>query len=363
MFQAVREKNIEKIQELIASGNKINQFDKNTPLHYACASKDVEIVRVLLKNGANPNLKNGNTCLYVACKNSPKYEIIDLLLEYGANPNYLNSQSPLWNICRENADPDLVDLLLTAGADINAKDGKTPLSFVKDEEYKEVFKCYYSFSNDFLELLKRKEETDFTIFAEKEQIPVHKLVLQVRIGSDLEKINNVLLQETNENIHKFLKWIYGGIMESSDREIIRRIAEKMGMDTLNQRQGIGGLMKDLKKLYEDDSSKDFEIFVGDDPIKIHKIILMARSDLYRQMFLNVNDSSNSVHDYTGKSLNTLKTLVKFLYTDQIDQDIDDQVIEELDDALIFYQLNEQSTITWKLDLLAKKKGFKDSNQN
>ncbi|KAJ5079636.1 di- and tripeptidase dug2-related [Anaeramoeba ignava] len=66
--------------------------------------------------------------------------------------------------------------------------------------------------------------------------------------------------------------------------------------------------------YFDDSTKDFTIFVQGKPIKVHKFILLARTDLYRGMFLSVTeDKSNQVNDYSGNSFETVHALIEFLY--------------------------------------------------
>ncbi|KAJ5070266.1 hypothetical protein M0811_11114 [Anaeramoeba ignava] len=69
------------------------------------------------------------------------------------------------------------------------------------------------------------------------------------------------------------------------------------------------------------------------------------------MFLNVQDSSNKVHDYSNKSFETIHQLIYFFYHDEFEKEhIRKNNIDELQDAKDYYQLNENSII----DLFVKK---------
>ncbi|KAJ5067988.1 hypothetical protein M0811_12688 [Anaeramoeba ignava] len=66
--------------------------------------------------------------------------------------------------------------------------------------------------------------------------------------------------------------------------------------------------------------------------------------------LNVQDSSNQVHDYSGKSFETIQQLIHFLYHDEIEEnELNSRNFEELQDAKDYYQLNPNSII----DLILK----------
>ncbi|KAJ3426006.1 btk-binding protein-related [Anaeramoeba flamelloides] len=91
----------------------------------------------------------------------------------------------------------------------------------------------------------------------------------------------------------------------------------------------------IAQLYNDDDSKDFKILVNIEDqkeeenkdkdvnyeeIPVHKFILLARSGLFRAMFdyVNEKDNTNKVQDYTNKSIESLKILIKYLYTNSIE---------------------------------------------
>ncbi|KAJ5073019.1 hypothetical protein M0811_08974 [Anaeramoeba ignava] len=69
------------------------------------------------------------------------------------------------------------------------------------------------------------------------------------------------------------------------------------------------------------------------------------------MFLSVNDSSNQVHDYSGKSFETIHQLIYFLYYDEFDKtkQFNFQLFAEFKDLKDYYQLNQNS----RIDLILK----------
>ncbi|KAJ5068432.1 hypothetical protein M0811_12290 [Anaeramoeba ignava] len=71
--------------------------------------------------------------------------------------------------------------------------------------------------------------------------------------------------------------------------------------------------------------------------------------------LNVNDTSNQVHDYSGKSFETIQELIYFLYHDKIDETkLTKEIFEEFTDVKDFYQLNPKSILgSYLLDFYSK----------
>eukprot|EP01156_Anaeramoeba_ignava_P023318 Anaeramoba_ignava/c21452_g1_i1.p2 GENE.c21452_g1_i1~~c21452_g1_i1.p2 ORF type:complete len:111 (-),score=40.63 c21452_g1_i1:47-379(-) len=103
----------------------------------------------------------------------------------------------------------------------------------------------------------------------------------------------------------------------------------------------------MERLWNDDESKDFVVVVEDERIRLHKVILLIRSELFRGLFLSVDDPSNQVNEYSGKSIQTIKQLFKFFYLDELDPVLPMVVVSEIEEALDFYQGNEK-TLTWKI---------------
>ena len=87
LHQYVRDHDIEKINEMLASGTDINEKDwlGYAPLHWACYFGCNDLVTLLIDKGADPNLLSdtGRTCLEIAT--AMDYgEIAELLKKHGA---------------------------------------------------------------------------------------------------------------------------------------------------------------------------------------------------------------------------------------------------------------------------------------
>ncbi|KAJ3425990.1 kelch-like protein [Anaeramoeba flamelloides] len=100
--------------------------------------------------------------------------------------------------------------------------------------------------------------------------------------------------------------------------------------------------------------------VNYEEIPVHKFILLARSGLFMEMFDNVNekDNLNKVQDYSNKSIESLEILIKYFYTNSIEMTADQDpklIVDELSDAVEYYQLNAQWN--FESELLKIKKQF------
>ncbi|KAJ5069557.1 hypothetical protein M0811_02127 [Anaeramoeba ignava] len=225
----------------------------------------------------------------------------------------------------------------------------------------EIYTCdisqffyYTSLLKDLKKLYKRKESCDITFKTFGGEISVHKLIISSRIGKDYEKVLEYFQSQKIEEANIFFRWIYTGI--SQDDQLINQILEDLKIGSFKELNGIEKVSKALEKLYKEEETKDFTILIGNKSIKAHKVILMARSDLYRGMFLNVDDKSNQVNDYSGKSFKTLQLLIEFIYTDKLNTSLlSDQVISELEDAVDYYQLNTSSILPTLIDEFKKNK--------
>ncbi|KAJ5072499.1 hypothetical protein M0811_01514 [Anaeramoeba ignava] len=95
-------------------------------------------------------------------------------------------------------------------------------------------------------------------------------------------------------------------------------------------------------MFNDESTKNFTIIVQDQEIHVHKFILFARSELFQGMFLNVvNDLSNKVSDYTGRTYSQINSIIRILYFDKFDSETDSEVIDDFQDIIDYYQLNSR----------------------
>ncbi|KAJ3441906.1 phospholipase a-2-activating protein [Anaeramoeba flamelloides] len=213
-------------------------------------------------------------------------------------------------------------------------------------------------NNDFLKLKESQFQTDLIIH----EIPVHESILKIRTGKSGYEVKKVLEKSfTKEEAEIFLEWIYG---KNLNLKKIEKIANAFQIENIQKKS----MQQDLMNAYNDEDSKDFYIVVKDleneeyneedeeeeeEEIPVHKFILIAKCGLFRNFFENVKEETKKVQDYSGKSIETLDLFIKFLYTSQIELTADDDpqlIIEELEDAHAYYQLNKFSN----LDNLLKK---------
>ncbi|KAJ3430773.1 hypothetical protein M0812_02445 [Anaeramoeba flamelloides] len=223
--------------------------------------------------------------------------------------------------------------------------------------------CYTTQSSsliqDFQNFLQSEAFSDITI----SNCKTHKAILKFRLNSDIDKISKILNNYTQEEVKKILKWVYYDSIE--DTQLLEKILhDKFGIGNYKQKT----LENDLLQLYKDEESKDFNLLVlnddvGEDEeeenfeeIPVHKFILLVRSGLFREMFKNVNQETNDVKDYSRKTIESIEILIKFLYTGNISLTADDDpelIVEELDDAKEYYQLNPNSSIEQELIKIKK----------
>ncbi|KAJ3430548.1 hypothetical protein M0812_23559 [Anaeramoeba flamelloides] len=193
-----------------------------------------------------------------------------------------------------------------------------------------------------IRLYNRQECTDFTLNG----IGVHRIILEARLKREnIDKIEKYFSKKSQKKTNEFLKWVYSGSSNSSD--LVKQMFEEMNLNNIKyfNKNGRNNLINDLKQLYEDDSSKDFSIDVNNETIKCHRIILQARSDLYRGMFINVGNVGNKVKDYSNRSPQTIKALIKFFYYDEFDKgELNDKVLGELLYAKDYYQISSDLPI-------------------
>ncbi|KAJ6230562.1 regulator of chromosome condensation [Anaeramoeba flamelloides] len=201
---------------------------------------------------------------------------------------------------------------------------------------------------DLEKLLKNGYFSDCNI----QNIPVHKILIETRIGKSFDLIKKYLESNCKLNeIQDLLKWIYCDQMINSKRT--NEILNHFGIQNAHKTKL---LTNDLKQLLFDEQTSDFKLVVKneeedddedeeeeEEELYIHKFILAARSGLFLNMFQNIEENLQKVKDYSGKSLETIELLISFLYTDElpITADTDQEFIkEEFEDIVDYYQLND-----------------------
>ncbi|KAJ3426137.1 claret isoform a [Anaeramoeba flamelloides] len=281
---------------------------------------------------------------------------------------------------------------------------------------------YYDYNDcliqDFQNLLLSKEYCDsYLSIKNLDKIPIQKVLLELRTHIKLDEFQKIIDEKgfTKNTIKIFLQWVYCD--QASNSYSIKQIFNLINLEYPPKKY----LENDLLTLYEDEESKDFKILVqkknnntvkknrwsimsnkdkkqsnlkknnknnGNDndkdkdkdngeeedddddddnyeEILVHKFILMARSGLFRGFFGFVQENQNEkkmqqVKDYSGKSIDTLKTLIKYFYTNKIElkelkvYEDPELIVDELFDAVEYYQLNDNSNLINYLDQIKLK---------
>ncbi|KAJ5066821.1 ankyrin repeat-containing protein [Anaeramoeba ignava] len=342
---------LQMIKFLISEGISLESKDQKTPLFYLLdRRRTLENIKSFIELSPNLNAHDGDTIIHHSIKNGIEEEVIRFLIESGADPNSTNNDTPLHHACYFKKNKNLFFILLKNGSNIYIKNENSPKDLVKilklEKEIEQLFEQFDGYYQDFYNLFARKEFTDLTFKSkEGETIQAHSIIIENRIqGKSIEKLSKILETKTTEQVNDYLKFIYTGITENEvmKKELINQIELELGISNSQEREK--QYFDDLKNLYEN-GKKDFEIIVDNKRIGVHKVILVARSELYRGMFLlNVNDKSNQVNDYSGKSYETIQALIYYLYLNKLPENITQNAKNELFDATDYYQLNENNSI-------------------
>ncbi|KAJ5072989.1 pep-cterm sorting domain-containing protein [Anaeramoeba ignava] len=311
---------------------------------------DEEIVKAFCESGA-VNFVDNNTPLHYAVINKAGPDIVGLLISYGANVNAQNLDTPLHYACWIRAGSVVIKSLLFSGADITLKNNETPVEAAIDGETKDMMKLFSLLIQDMIILYESGEMIDLTIQCKGGTVEAHKLVIEMR-GKNCFTLNEFLefcMEYSQEEVKQLLRFLYTGI-HSFSTKILTEFQQKLKFTKIGKKS----LHQDFLRLYNDEETKDFSIIVGDYQIKTHKLILFARSEIYRAMFSFVNDPSPFVHDYSGKSKEAVSAFIRFLYTDSLEKDLSLQVVDELEDAADYYQLRSNVLFQHQLRKLREK---------
>ncbi|KAJ6243570.1 sel1-repeat-containing protein ybeq [Anaeramoeba flamelloides] len=370
------------LEKVIQQDYDINFQDGNTALHYLFQRKDLEHLskafKLFIDSGANINLENSQkTPLFYLKNEKLKNHYIQFNSLSSDFLNFLKLKEncdcsingiklhKLWIELRLNKTfNELEDLL----KQFNKKDlnsffiwtysGIMDNCSITKSICKKLSIDIYQKSgrkglvNDLKKLYKLNETKDFAILIKKNNTKLN-LSRDRTIRTSTHTNKNIYPKKMNEISNNIS-------INDSYRNIDHDKINNSGINNNNDKN-----KKDLnKKGHEIEQSEiNFNLNIGSDvekkntgvmKIRVHQLILQARSDTFRGFLLNINDHKGQVGDYTGKSYKTLKTLIKFLYYDRIyKEEMDQQIIEELQDVVDYYQLNENSYLISQLHIMKK----------
>ncbi|KAJ5068471.1 cyclin-dependent kinase inhibitor 2c [Anaeramoeba ignava] len=311
---------------------------------FSLEDKDIEKLEEYIEKEGNVNLVNTWTPLHYACKQSKPENIIEILLLAGANPNAQSNYTPLHIGCIYQTSKEAIELLLEFGADINLKEGKTPRETCHNKELEKLLQePLLPFQKDFLSFLESEDLYDLEIKCLDGAIKAHKLIIETRMnGVDVNNMLEEFKKISIQNAIIFIRFIYSGFAEDPNVLIEIGTKLKISQNWLDKKAGKANLAKDFKELLQNDLNKDFSIIVEDEYFRVHKVILASRSNLFRGLFLSVNDDSNEVTDHFGASKQSMKKFIEFIYFGELSfSSSTDETIIEMGNLVDFYQINER----------------------
>ncbi|KAJ3444574.1 leucine rich repeat family protein [Anaeramoeba flamelloides] len=204
-------------------------------------------------------------------------------------------------------------------------------------------------TSDVYNFWRTKQLCDFKIC----DIGCHKFWIQQRAYCDPVKVKLILEKENNfELANEFLSWVYTGT--SSNIILLKRACKLFQIKNPLSKT----IQKEFVHLFNNHQSKDFRLIADQDTqIKIHKFVLQARSGLFRNLFNTISDMVSHVHDYTEKSVTSLRVLIRFFYLGKIEfrnnDEIPKLILKDLQDAHDYYMLSNDCKLQHLLKKIAK----------
>ncbi|KAJ6232089.1 ankyrin repeat [Anaeramoeba flamelloides] len=344
--------NLEIIKYFLDQGLDPNSKNENlsTPLHVAILSNsNISVMKLLIKYGGDLNVidKFQHNCLQLSILSRAKTEIIHYFLQVEGMNLYnknKNNHSVLDLAIRGKFETSLIIEMLEKGISYDEDFVKQLLP--SDSEILKIIKSVNSLCHDMTKLFERAEKTDLVING----IEVHKLMLELRLETDHNTIKHILEHNYNYNQTKtFLKWVYDGQINENS-QLITQIGKHFPSINIKTKSLRNGLVKDLRHLYHQKTTKDFSLIMKNKKLDVNKLILQARSETFRGMFIHISDDYKLVHDYTGMSEIALDKIFEFICCDSFDiNSVSKEAIDEINQFVDYYQLNEFSRIEWIFD--------------
>ncbi|KAJ3435313.1 ankyrin repeat-containing protein [Anaeramoeba flamelloides] len=375
--------------------NTSTSIDLIQPIHLLCENKSIGFneIQFLAKQSIKQfhlvDSKGRNCLHYICSRENADFKIIQYLIELSPSllaqkDNY--DRSPFFLFCLHNSlQRSTIICFLNQGADPTEKDCKNRnlksilqifIEKFRNNFTKEILKkilpiieylieagtnlkripenvcrCkiisnlisnYNSFDQDFQHFFENKEFADIEIHG----IKVHKEIVELRLKKPIGEIKKILQNHLLKDVIIILKWVYGFNIDADINQDIEKIFLKLDIIQPKNRK----LKKEIQQLYLQEATKDFCIITSDTKIKVHKIILLVRSGLFRGMFSFVQDQITEVHDYSKRSPETMKKLIYFLYNDKLlNHHFNQQFYEEILDSINYYQLNTNSNLTYYIE--------------
>ncbi|KAJ3433202.1 ankyrin repeat protein [Anaeramoeba flamelloides] len=396
LYEASKNGHVKVVDELLKNGAYVDSVvDGWTSLLIACQNGYLGTVKKLLQYGSNVTYSEpeyGFTSLFVAIENG-HFEIVQELLNFSQNENNsetnvlldqtsLSEETPL-HLATTNGNLDIIKLLIDSGSNLESLDDceLTPLmcavenddeetvllllnngakiiendsfqiEYLENLKIKKLLQNYHQICLDFLDLFNSQENCDYLITNNySEKIGIHSSLVECRLDDSMGNLITEFKCHQKSDLELYLKWVYSGLMNNEDEKqlhIIDKINSNLNINT-KQKSGKFAIQNDYEKLSLINSSKNFILTASNENIPVHKFVLQARSKMFQGLFLSVPNLSQ-INDYSKTSLQSIKCLIKYLYTDKLDHELNNNQLHELENAQEYFQLSQRSLLDYLLD--------------
>jgi len=186
--------------------------------------------------------------------------------------------------------------------------------------------------------------SDLKIICDEKEIYVHKMIIGIRFASFLELFNDKNIFNCKipyEHAYEITRWIYTGkfkIPNNSNVETIQKsIVALSAYPLLNylNNSSDSGHTPSFAMIFNESTLSDVTFLVGDAKKEIfgHRALITARCDYFKSMFLHgFKEGHQSKIELPHVQLEPFLELMKFLYTDNFDPNLVDNLLEVMEIA-------------------------------
>ena len=173
----------------------------------------------------------------------------------------------------------------------------------------------------------RKEDTDFSVQVNDKKIGVHGQILMAALGIRAkEKLNELKTflekQKDRKAVEAFIRDLYlGTVMKNpGSKKLFKSLRKNKNLNI--KLKAPRSPVRIMEVLSKNEKAKDFTIIVKRSGVKTGKInmnrlVLRARSGLFRSMFKTVKGKFNQVHDFSDLSFDALEVVMEFIQTGRL----------------------------------------------
>ncbi|KAJ3446125.1 phytochrome-interacting ankyrin-repeat protein 1-related [Anaeramoeba flamelloides] len=340
--------NLDLFKLFVDKGIDLNQKKNNNTtvlMYYCTGNSQIEIMQLFLDHGADVNFQNinGKTAFHFLVEGQQNIQNMNFFLKNGYNLNLADKKNstPFHILLTRNPTIEVIKWFLKNQIDLKKI----------SQDYGNVFYIYLTYNKKInLDILYEFLQRGVNL---NNQFRYDQFKYYLRGGNPDIGAIKIILKNMDNSHHIFNMFsVHNYPIEFKFVELGVKGPEHYIPDLKLDMSKKHRIKKSIQQLFLDESSKDFAIILKNNKqIKVHKLILVVRSALFREMFKNIKDPNiTQINDYTGKSINSFNVLIKYLYTEEIDKnDLNDEIVGELQDSIEYFQLNPKCDFLYSLN--------------